>query len=89
MEILNRSELEIFNRSSVETADRSRRRREVPIWQKGLLTLEEASEYTGIGVNKLRDMSNARNCEFVLWNGTKRMFKRKKLDDYLDSAYSI
>ncbi len=89
MEILKRSELDIFNRSSAEATDQSRRRKEVPIWQKGLLTLEEASEYTGIGVNKLRDMSNARNCEFVLWNGTKRMLKRKKLDDYLDSAYSI
>ena len=29
----------------------------VPIWQKSNLTLEEAAAYTGIGINKLRDMS--------------------------------
>ena len=31
---------------------------EVDISKKCLLTLEEAAGYTGIGVNKLRDMSN-------------------------------
>lgn len=62
---------------------------EVPIWQKSTLTLEEAAAYTGIGMQKLRDISADERCEFVLWNGTKRMFKRKKLEDYLDKAYSI
>lgn len=61
----------------------------VPIWQKGLLTLEEAAEYTGLGLHKLRAISNDENCDFVLWNGTKRMFKRKKLDAYLEASYSI
>lgn len=64
-------------------------KKEVPIWQKSTLTLEEAAAYTGIGVQKLRDISSDDRCEFVLWNGTKRMFKRKKLEDYLDKAYSI
>lgn len=66
-----------------------KKRQEVPIWQKVLLTLEEAAEYTGIGMQKLRTLSNDEHCEFVVWNGTKRMFKRKKLDAYLEAAYSI
>ncbi len=53
------------------------------------LTLEEASAYCGIGINKLREMSNDDNCSFVLWNGSKRLIKRKKLDEYLAKAYSI
>ena len=57
---------------------------EVDISKKCLLTLEEAAGYTGIGVNKLRDMST-----WVLWNGARRMIKRTKLEAYLDSAYSI
>lgn len=61
----------------------------VPIAQKHLLTLEEAAEYTGIGINKLRDLSNDEHCDFVLWNGARRMLKRTKLEDYLDTAYSI
>lgn len=64
-------------------------RETVPIAQKRLLTLEEAAEYTGIGINKLRDMSNDEHCDFVLWNGARRMLKRTKLEAYLDTAYSI
>lgn len=64
-------------------------RHEVPIWEKSTLTLEEAAAYTGIGVNKLRDISSGERCEFVLWNGSKHMFKRRKLEDYLEKAYSI
>lgn len=61
----------------------------VPIWEKTNLTLEEASAYSGIGVNKLREISNENNCQFVLWVGSKRLIKRKQLDRYLDQAFSI
>lgn len=63
--------------------------KDVPIWEKLNLTLDEASAYSGIGVNKLRKLSDERNCDFVLWNGSKRLIKRKKLDEYLESSYSI
>lgn len=61
----------------------------VPIWQKSYLSLEEAAAYTGIGKNKLRDMSNDDSCLFVLWVGNRRLLKRRKLDEYLDNAFSI
>ena len=48
----------------------------VPISEKCLLTLDEAVQYTGLGHQKLRDISNEDNCNFVLWNGSKRMLKR-------------
>lgn len=64
-------------------------KREIPIWQKTALTLEEAAAYSGIGVNKLRKMSDDEQCDFVLWNGTKRLIKRRKLDEYVEKAYSI
>lgn len=64
-------------------------RPEVPIWEKQLLTLEEAAEYSGLGTGKLRSLSNDEDCPFVLWNGHKRLIKREKLDEYLDGAYSI
>lgn len=63
--------------------------KEVPIWEKSNLTLEEASAYFGIGINKLRDISNEKNCKFVLWVGNKRLIKRKVLDEYLEKEYSI
>mgnify|MGYP004667381023 CR=1 FL=1 len=49
----------------------------------------EAAGYTGIGINKLRALSNDEHCTWVLWNGTRRMIKRSKLESYLDTAYSI
>ncbi len=64
-------------------------KKDVPIWEKSNLTLEEASAYSGVGINKLRELSDERNCTFVLWNGSKRLIKRRSLDAYLEKAYSI
>ena len=61
----------------------------VQIWERRNLTLDEASVYTGIGVDKLREISNNDDCDFVLWVGTKRLLKRKQLEDYLDKCRSI
>ena len=61
----------------------------VPVWEKANLSLEEAAAYFGIGINKLRDMSNDENCPFVRWNGSKRLIKWKALEKYLESSYSI
>lgn len=63
--------------------------KEVPIWEKSNLTLEEAAAYSGIGVNKLRDLSNEEGCKFVLWVGNKRLIKRKQLDQFTEKEYSI
>ena len=66
-----------------------RKRNEVPLWRKTLLTLEEAAEYTGLGLQKLRDISDNDECKFVLWNGRKRLFKRVKLEEYLEKVFSL
>lgn len=62
---------------------------QVPISEKSNLTLEEAAAYFSIGINKLRNMTNDEHCPFVLWVGSKRLIKRKKLEEYLDGSYSI
>ena len=64
-------------------------RGEVPIWEKSNLTLEEAAAYSGIGTAKLRQLTDEENCNFVLWNGNKRLIKRRLLDKYLESEFSI
>ena len=63
--------------------------KEVPIWEKSNLTVEEAAAYTGIGINKIREMSNGDNCPFVLWVGNKRLIKRRKFDEYVEKQFSI
>ena len=61
----------------------------IPAWEKANLSLEEAAAYFGIVLNKLRDMTNDENCPFVLWNGNKRLIKRKQFERFLEAAYSI
>lgn len=63
--------------------------KQVPIWEKANLTLEEAAAYSGIGINKLRKLTDDENCSFVLWVGSKRLIKRKLLDNYIENMYSI
>ncbi len=63
--------------------------KEVPIADKALLTLEEATAYYGIGMNKIRELTNDDQCPYVLWNGSKRLIKRKPFEEYLYSLYSI
>lgn len=61
----------------------------VPIWEKSNLTLEEAATYFGIGINKLREISNDNCCPFVLWVGNKRLIKRKAFEKFLENTFSI
>jgi excisionase family DNA binding protein len=63
--------------------------KEVPIWEKSNLSLEEASVYFNIGVNKLRELTNSDNCKTVLWIGNKRLIKRQQMEKYLESIFSI
>ena len=63
--------------------------KEIPIWEKSNLSLEEAAAYSGIGINKLREITNEDRCKFVLWGGNKRLIKRRLFDQFIEQAYSI
>lgn len=64
-------------------------KKEVPLWEKMNLTLDEAAKLTGVGVNRLREISDREDCVFVLWVGNKRLLKRKKLEEYLDQQKCV
>ena len=59
--------------------------KEVPIWEKANLTLEEAA----IGTGKLREITNDKNCNFVLWVGNKRLIKKRLFDKFIEQVFSI
>ena len=61
----------------------------VPIWEKMNLTLDEAAEYSNIGVNKLREISNLPNCPFVVYVGRKRLIRRKEFEKYIGNQIEI
>ena len=55
-----------------------------PLWERKYLTLMEAAAYTGIGRDKLRELSNRDDCNFIRWTKNRKLYKRQKLDEYLD-----
>lgn len=63
--------------------------KEIPIWEKSNLTLEEAAAYSNIGINTIRKLSNEESCNWVLWIGSKRLIKRRKFDEFIEKAYSV
>lgn len=60
-----------------------------PLWKKTNLTIKEASQLFGIGTSKLYELTEDENCNFVIFVGSKRLIKREKFAQYLESAYSI
>lgn len=64
----------------------------VPIWQKYMLTVEEAAKYFGIGEKKLRyliDVNRDSHFCFSIQVGNKSLINRKKFEEYLNRTTSI
>lgn len=65
---------------------------EIPIWERFLLTVKEASLYFNIGENKLNRIVNdymESEYKFVVQNGNRAMINRKKFEDFLNETTSI
>lgn len=52
----------------------------MPLWERYLMTIEEASSYFRIGENKLRRIANEYKEECVVMNGNRMLIKKKKLE---------
>jgi len=64
--------------------------KEIPLWQKYTLTVEEASCYFRIGQAKLRRIiSENEDADFILWNGNRPQIKRKLLEEFVDQLNAI
>lgn len=58
---------------------------QIPFWERYTLTIQEASQYFRIGENKLRKIvSENKDADFVLWNGTRPQIKRTKFERFVD-----
>lgn len=60
----------------------------VPVWEKAMLTVDEAVAYSGIGRDKLIELAD-KETSLIFWVGNKRLFKRKKLDEIIENVHSI
>lgn len=63
--------------------------KETPLWEKKVLTIEEAAAYTGIGQRKLRELCFLKGNTFAVWIGNRLFLRREKMEAFLDKQYSI
>lgn len=63
---------------------------EIPVWEKYILTIEEAAQYFGVGTSKLRRMAEQNpTADWRLENGNRTLIKRKQFERYIDSLSVI
>ena len=63
---------------------------DVPIWEKYMLTIEEASAYFRIGESKLRRfVEEHKDANWILLNGNRMQIKRKQFEKIIDEINAI
>lgn len=61
--------------------------KDVPIWEKYTLTIEEAARYFRIGEGKLRRLADERPAPgWLMMNGNRVQIKRRKFEEFIDST---
>ena len=64
-----------------------KKRSEVPLSQRYLLSYYEAASYFGLGINRLREMvARDPSCNFAVTTGNRKtMIIRPKLEEYINA----
>ena len=63
--------------------------KKIPIWEKMNLTIEEAAEYSNIGINKLNELAKSPMCTFGLYIGKKKLIKRKEFEKFIEKSLEL
>lgn len=61
----------------------------MPLWERYLMTVEEATSYFRIWENKLREIAREYKEECVVFNGNRMLIKKKKLETIIDQLEEI
>lgn len=71
----------------LENTNNTAAMKEIPIWEKFNLTVDEASVYFNIGKTRIRELLDEPGCPFALNIGNrKKLIKRKKFEQYIEKA---
>lgn len=63
--------------------------KELPIWERDVLTIEEAALYSGVGISKLRKLTMQKNNSFSISDGKRMMIIRRKFDSFMEKQSEI
>ncbi len=74
-----------IRQEAIAISEESALSKQIPFWEKYTLSIEEAAAYFRIGRDKLYKLvSENKDADFILWNGTRAQIKRKKFENYID-----
>lgn len=57
----------------------------IPVSEKYMLSIKEASEYFSIGIKNMRRMAEENTGSFAVFMGNRYLIVRTKFEDYMDS----
>lgn len=77
--------LEKINFKIMSLKERETMKKEVPIADKYMLTVEEAAAYFNIGEARIREITDKFQDLYIMV-GVKRLINRKKMEQYLDGV---
>lgn len=61
----------------------------VPVYRKLILSIEEASAYSGIGINSLKTLVRKPDCPFAVKKGKQYLIKRQAFEEYINNTNII
>lgn len=76
---------EKINLKIISLKERETMKKEVPIADKYMLTVEEASAYFNIGEARIKEITDGVQ-DLTVMVGVKRLINRKKMEQYLDGV---
>ena len=69
--------------------EKKKEKEKLPINAKALLKIEEAVEYTSLGINLIRKMTRDPKCPFVIHVGRRTLIKRKEFEEFLSHQVQL
>ena len=64
--------------------------KDVPLWERYALTVDQAAAYFGIGSKKIRNMvSIYKDAKWYLLNGERVLIKRELFENFLNETQAI
>lgn len=61
----------------------------IPLYEKYILTVDEACQYFSIGRDKMYELVKQDGCSYALHNGRTLLVKRKEMEKYLEQTCYI
>ena len=61
----------------------------LPVSEKYTLSINEAAQYFGIGINKMRRLAEENLGVFAVYSGNRYLIIRSKLEEFLQKTSSI